>query len=96
MVAAAVLSNRYITNRFLPDKAIDLIDEAASQLKMEIESQPTELDKIERRILQLKIEQQALSKEDDDSSKARLEKINAELADLKTTRDAMHLRWENE
>jgi len=96
LVAAAVLSNRYITNRFLPDKAIDLIDEAASQLKMEIESQPTELDKIERRILQLKIEQQALSKEDDDSSKARLEKINAELADLKTTRDAMHLRWENE
>lgn len=96
LVAAAVLSNRYITNRFLPDKAIDLIDEAASQLKMEIESQPTELDKIERKILQLKIEQQALSKEDDDSSKARLEKINAELADLKATRDAMHLRWENE
>ena len=96
LVAAAVLSNRYITNRFLPDKAIDLIDEAASQLKMEIESQPTELDKIERKILQLKIEQQALSKEDDDSSKARLEKINAELADLKTTRDAVHLRWENE
>ena len=96
LVAAAVLSNRYITNRFLPDKAIDLIDEAASQLKMEIESQPTELDKIERKILQLKIEQRALSKEDDDSSKARLEKINAELADLKTTRDAMHLRWENE
>ena len=96
LVAAAVLSNRYITNRFLPDKAIDLIDEAASQLKMEIESQPTELDKIERKILQLKIEQQALSKEDDDSSKTRLEKINAELADLKTTRDAMHLRWENE
>lgn len=96
LVAAAVLSNRYITNRFLPDKAIDLIDEAASQLKMEIESQPTELDKIERRILQLKIEQQALSKEDDESSKSRLEKINAELADLKTTRDAMHLRWENE
>lgn len=96
LVAAAVLSNRYITNRFLPDKAIDLIDEAASQLKMEIESQPTELDKIERKILQLKIEQQALSKEDDDSSKARLEKINAELADLKTARDAMHLRWENE
>lgn len=96
LVAAAVLSNRYITNRFLPDKAIDLIDEAASQLKMEIESQPTELDKIERRILQLKIEQQALSKEEDESSKTRLEKINGELADLKTTRDAMHLRWENE
>lgn len=96
LVSAAVLSNRYITNRFLPDKAIDLIDEAASQLKMEIESQPVELDKIERRLLQLKIEQQALSKEDDASSKARLEKINTELADVKNTRDAMHLRWENE
>ncbi len=96
LVSAAVLSNRYITNRYLPDKAIDLIDEAASQLKMEIESQPTELDKIERKILQLKIEQQALSKEDDESSKSRLEKINAELADLQTERDAMHLRWENE
>ena len=96
LVAAAVLSNRYITNRFLPDKAIDLIDEAASQLKIEIESQPEQLDKIERKLLKLKIEQQALSKEDDDSSKARLEKINAELADLNNTRDAMHLRWENE
>ena len=96
LVSAAVLSNRYITNRFLPDKAIDLIDEAASQLKMEIESQPTELDKIERKILQLKIEQQALSKEEDESSKTRLEKINSELADLKSSRDAMHLRWENE
>ncbi|MBR6348408.1 MAG: AAA family ATPase, partial [Spirochaetales bacterium] len=96
LVAAAVLSNRYITNRFLPDKAIDLIDEAASQLKIEIESQPEELDKIERKLMKLKIEQQALSKEDDDSSRARLEKINGELADLKNTRDAMHLRWENE
>ena len=96
LVAAAVLSNRYITNRFLPDKAIDLIDEAASQLKIEIESQPEELDKIERKLMQLQIEQQALSKEDDDSSKSRLEKINAELADLKNTRDTMHLRWENE
>ena len=96
LVAAAVLSNRYITNRYLPDKAIDLIDEAASQLKIEIESQPEELDKIERKLLKLKIEQQALSKEDDASSKARLDKINAELADLNNTRDAMHLRWENE
>lgn len=96
LVSAAVLSNRYITNRFLPDKAIDLIDEAASQLKMEIESQPVELDKIERRLLQLKIEQQALSKEEDPASLARLEKINEELADLKAERDAMHLRWENE
>ena len=96
LVAAAVLSNRYITNRFLPDKAIDLIDEAASQLKIEIESQPEELDKIERKLMQLQIEQQALSKEDDPSSRNRLEKINAELADLKNTRDTMHLRWENE
>ena len=96
LVAAAVLSNRYITNRFLPDKAIDLIDEAASQLKIEIESQPEELDKIERKLMQLQIEQQALSKEDDPSSKSRLEKINSELADLKNTRDTMHLRWENE
>ena len=96
LVAAAVLSNRYITNRFLPDKAIDLIDEAASQLKIEIESQPEELDKIERKLMKLKIEQQALSKEDDESSRSRLEKINGELADLKNTRDAMHLRWENE
>ena len=96
IVAAATLSNRYITNRFLPDKAIDLIDEAASQLKMEIESQPVELDKIERKLLKLKIEQQALSKEDDASSKARLDKINAEVADLTSERDAMHLRWENE
>ena len=96
LVAAAVLSNRYITNRFLPDKAIDLIDEAASQLKIEIESQPEELDKLERKIMKLKIEKQALSKEEDDSSKARLEKIEEELADLKSERDAKHLRWENE
>lgn len=96
IVSAVTLSNRYITNRFLPDKAIDLIDEAASQLKMEIESQPEELDKIERKILKLKIEQQALSKETDDSSKLRLDKINEELASLKSERDVMHLRWENE
>lgn len=96
LVSAAVLSNRYITNRFLPDKAIDLVDEAASQLKMEIESQPEALDKIERKLLQLKIEAQALSKEDDDASKERLTKINAELSELKSTRDSMHLRWENE
>ncbi len=96
IVAAATLSNRYITNRFLPDKAIDLIDEAASRLKMEIESQPVELDKIERRLLQLKIEAQALSKEKDQSSQSRLEKINAELEDLKSKRDAMHSRWEKE
>ena len=96
LVAAAVLSNRYITNRFLPDKAIDLVDEAASRLKMEIESQPTELDQVERKILQLNIEKHALSKEKDKSSKERLDKILAELSDLTNKRDAMKLQWENE
>ncbi len=91
-----MLSDRYITSRFLPDKAIDLVDEAASQLKMEIESQPVELDKIERRILQLDIERHALSKEKDDASRERYEKIEQELADLKTRRDAMRLQWKNE
>jgi ATP-dependent Clp protease ATP-binding subunit ClpB len=96
LIAAAVLSDRYITSRFLPDKAIDLIDEAASQLKIEIESQPTELDQIERKMLQLNIEKQALAKEDDPSSKERLDKLNRELAELKTKRDAMQLQWKNE
>jgi ATP-dependent Clp protease ATP-binding subunit ClpB len=96
LVAAAVLSDRYITSRFLPDKAIDLVDEAASQLKMEIESQPVELDQIERKILQLTIEAQALSRETDKNAKKRLEKIQAELADLKHTRDTLQLQWTNE
>ncbi|MDD4011331.1 MAG: ATP-dependent chaperone ClpB [Sphaerochaetaceae bacterium] len=96
LVAAATLSNRYITNRFLPDKAIDLVDEAASQLKMEIESQPTELDQIQRKVLQLNIEKQALSKETDKASVSRLEKIEKDLSELTAKRDAMHLRWENE
>jgi len=96
LVAAATLSNRYITNRFLPDKAIDLVDEAASQLKMEIESQPDELDQIERRILQLNIEDQALSRETDKASEERREKLHKELGDLKNKRDAMHLQWVNE
>jgi ATP-dependent Clp protease ATP-binding subunit ClpB len=96
LVSAAVLSNRYITNRFLPDKAIDLIDEAASQLKMEIESQPVELDKIERRILQLNIEEKSLEKETDEASLARLAKIKGELADLKSKGDSMKLQWQNE
>ena len=96
LVAAATLSDRYITNRFLPDKAIDLVDEAASQLKMEIESQPTELDKIDRKMLQLSVEKSALSREDDDASKERLKKVDEELADLKTRHDAMHLQWMNE
>lgn len=96
LVAAATLSDRYITNRFLPDKAIDLVDEAASRLKMEIESQPVELDKIERKILQLAIEKQSLSKEDDEASKQRLAKLEKELAELSSSRDAMKLQWENE
>ena len=96
LVAAATLSNRYITNRFLPDKAIDLVDEAASQLKMEIESQPEELDQIERKILQLNIEQQALSRETDTASMTRLEKIRKELSELQGKRDAMHMQWGNE
>ena len=96
LVAAAVLSNRYITNRFLPDKAIDLIDEAASHLKIEIESQPTELDQVERKILQLNIEKVSLSKESDKASKERLAKIVDELANLSAKRDAMKLKWQNE
>lgn len=96
LVAAAVLSNRYITNRFLPDKAIDLVDEAASKLKMEIESQPTELDQEERKILQLTIEKQALSKEKDEASKVRLDKLNKELAEHSAKRDAMKMQWQNE
>lgn len=96
LVAAVVLSNRYITNRFLPDKAIDLVDEAASKLKMEIESQPTELDQEERKILQLTIEKQALSKEKDEASKVRLDKLNKELAEHSAKRDAMKMQWQNE
>ena len=96
LIAASTLSDRYITARFLPDKAIDLVDEAASRLKMEIESQPIELDKIQRRILQLDIEKQALRKEKDEASKERLEKIEKELADLRSGRDAMRLQWQNE
>ena len=96
LVAAAVLSNRYITNRFLPDKAIDLVDEAASQLKIEIESQPEELDKLQHKALQLNIEKQALSKETDSLSKDRLSKIEKELADIKSQIDAMSAQWLNE
>ncbi|WP_455383339.1 ATP-dependent chaperone ClpB [Salinispira pacifica] len=96
LIAAAMLSDRYITARFLPDKAIDLVDEAASRLKMEIESQPTELDQLQRRILQLDIEKQALSKESDAASAERLEKLEKELAELKGKRDSMQLQWQNE
>ncbi|MBR4372949.1 MAG: ATP-dependent chaperone ClpB [Treponema sp.] len=96
LVAAATLSNRYITNRFLPDKAIDLVDEAASRLKMEIESEPVELDKLDRKILQLQIEKQSLSKEDDAASKERLERLEKELSEMTSERDSMRLRWQNE
>ena len=96
LVSAAILSNRYITNRFMPDKAIDLVDEAASRLKMEIESQPTELDQIERKILQLSIEKQSLSKEEDAASKVRLIKLEKELSELTAKRDAMKMQWQNE
>ena len=96
LVAAATLSDRYITARFLPDKAIDLVDESASRLKMQIESQPLELDMIERKILQLDIENQALVREEDPSALERKAKIEEELANLKGSRDALQLRWENE
>ena len=96
LVAAAALSNRYITSRFLPDKAIDLVDEAASRLKIELDSRPTELDKLERRLLQLSIEKQALIREEDAASRERLKKLEGEIADLTGERDAMKARWENE
>ncbi len=96
IISAAVLSNRYITNRFLPDKAIDLIDEASSRLKMQIESQPEEIDVIDRKMLQLKMEEQALSRENDESSKKRLQALQQELSDLKSQVDAMKLQWNNE
>jgi ATP-dependent Clp protease ATP-binding subunit ClpB len=96
LVAAATLSNRYITSRFLPDKAIDLVDEAASRLKMELDSRPTELDKLERKLLQLSIERQALSREEDKPSITRLGKLEKEIADITAERDAMKARWESE
>jgi ATP-dependent Clp protease ATP-binding subunit ClpB len=96
LVAAAVLSNRYITGRFLPDKAIDLVDEAASRLRMEITSMPVELDELNRRIMQLEIEREALRKERDDASRKRLEDLEAELADRKEARDALTAQWERE
>jgi ATP-dependent Clp protease ATP-binding subunit ClpB len=96
IVAAATLSERYIADRFLPDKAIDLIDEAASRLKIEIDSVPTEIDEVERRIQQLEIERQALKKETDEASKARLETLEGELANLREEAEALRTRWQNE
>ena len=96
LVAAATLSHRYITDRFLPDKAIDLVDEAASRLRMEVDSKPEELDALDRQILQLTIEAEALKKEDDAASKDRLEKLEKELADLKDRSDVMTVKWQSE
>ncbi|MDP5361615.1 MAG: AAA family ATPase, partial [Paracoccaceae bacterium] len=96
LVAAATLSHRYITDRFLPDKAIDLMDEAASRLRMEVDSKPEELDALDRQILQLQIESEALKKEDDKASKDRLEKLQKELADLQERGSEMTAKWQAE
>ena len=96
LVSAAVLSNRYLTNRFLPDKAIDLMDEAASKLRIEIDSLPTEIDVVDRRILQLEIEKVALEKETDAASKERLDALEVELGTLKAQSDEMKEHWEQE
>ncbi len=96
IVAAATLSNRYIADRFLPDKAIDLVDEAGSRLRMQVDSKPEELDEFDRRIIQLKIEQEALKKETDPASKERLLKLEAELDNLQEQSDALTVRWQAE
>lgn len=96
IVAAATLSKRYISERFLPDKAVDLVDEAASRLRIEIDSVPEEIDEVERRIIQLQIEQQALEKEEDAASQQRLEKLIAELAERKEKANALKATWQNE
>ena len=96
LVAAAVLSQRYITDRFLPDKAIDLVDEAAAKLRTEIDSMPSELDEISRRVMQLEIEREALKKETDPASRERLEKLEKELAELRSKADALRAQWQAE
>ncbi|MFN7999028.1 MAG: ATP-dependent chaperone ClpB [Bryobacteraceae bacterium] len=96
LVAAAILSNRYITDRFLPDKAIDLVDESAARLRTEIDSMPSELDEILRRVMQLEIEREALKKEKDPASRDRLQKLEKELADLRAEGDALKARWQSE
>ena len=96
LVAAATLSHRYITDRFLPDKAVDLIDESASRLRMELDSMPTEIDQLERQIMQLEIEQNALKKEKDPASKERLKKIEKQLAELKEKSSQLKAQWQNE
>ena len=96
LVAAATLSNRYISDRFLPDKAIDLVDEAAARLKMEITSKPEELDEIDRKILQLEMEKLSLQKESDPASRERLERLEKELADLKEDQRTLSTQWQSE
>ncbi|MDJ0787225.1 MAG: ATP-dependent chaperone ClpB [Myxococcota bacterium] len=96
LVAAATLSNRYITDRFLPDKAIDLVDEAASRVRVQIDSMPEELDQLERKKTQLEIEREALRKEEDDASRARLEDLEREIAEIRDDSDALKARWDNE
>ncbi len=96
LVAAATLSNRYISDRFLPDKAIDLVDESAARLRMQVDSKPEALDELDRRIIQLKIEREALKKESDEGSKTRLTKLEAELADLEDEANALTQRWQGE
>src|SRR5690606_17487444 len=96
LVSAATLSNRYITDRFLPDKAIDLVDEAASRLRMQVDSKPEALDEVDRRIMQLKIEAEALKLEKDDASKDRLARIEKELAGLEEESDALTAKWQSE
>ena len=96
LVTAAVLSKRYITDRFLPDKAIDLVDEAAAKLSTEKESMPVELDEVNRRVMQLEIEREALKRETDTASKDRLGKLEKELADVKEKREALEAQWQSE
>ena len=96
LVAAAILSHRYISDRFLPDKAIDLMDEAASRMRLEIDSMPAELDEVERKIMQLQIEREALKKEKDKASKERLERLERELAELEEQRNSMRVQWQME
>ena len=96
IVAAATLSNRYITDRFLPDKAIDLMDEAASRLRMQVNSKPEALDELDRRVMQLKIEREALKKETDKASRDRLLALEKDLADLEEQSAALTAKWQEE
>ncbi len=96
IIAAATLSDRYISDRFLPDKAVDLVDEAASAIRMQVDSQPVELDRLQRKIMQLEIEKQALKKEEDKPSKDRLQKIEKEIAELSEEKNKLELKWRNE